>query len=77
MADDRRAVRERGRRTFEGGVTEGEDATVGADEPVALARRASPRCATIGEIIAPGLAIEPWNPASPKAKTPPSEPTSQ
>jgi len=59
----------------EPGVTEGEDAAVGRHQPVAPP-------SWVADIPTMGalrwmLPVDPWNPASPKEKMPPSEATSQ
>ena len=63
-------------RSGEGGVSVGEDPSVRRDQPVALRRRWSEAMPTIG-LISGRDPAEPKKVASPKAKTPPSEATSQ
>ena len=72
-ADDRLVEVDGAGGAVEGGVAEGEDAAVGRDEPVAVAGRIA-AMPTMGWLRAMAP-VEPWNPASPKEKMPPSDAT--
>ena len=72
----RRKAENPGMEAMESCVAEGEDATVRHNQPIAvLVRRGC-------DVRPPGAAgcrlpVDPWKPAEPKVKMPPSEPTRQ